>query len=141
MINYIPSSAKDREDDLLRNPLYTEIYIRRADVGCSECDNAVNGHAGDYTECKTCFNNSETMVYHPDMSTLPISKLKNPNYKRIRINKLAKIILNREKCPLCTKVEWTSKLLAAYLTNDIGELSIGELQALYCPICGRDLTE
>lgn len=141
MLNYIPADTKFREDSIIKNPLYAEVYLHRAESGCEECDYSFNGKPYDSDTCNSCQNNPKTLVEVIPLSQVKVSKLLNCNRKiRARHNLIEKI-LGKNECPLCINPEWSAKLLMAYFTDKDGNLEVAELEALFCPLCGKDLNK
>jgi len=126
MNNYIPVSDNDRQEMIKQNPLYLELFERRLDQGCFNCD---------YSEssadvCASCMHNFEDdLELKPIKSILPLRK------EKIDIKR--SLLLH--KCPVCDNKDWT-KLSSTYF-NKKGTWRVADILSKYCPYCGQDLRE
>ncbi len=135
MNNYIPANKEDKlalEED---NPLYIELFDRRAKEECSSCDNI-----GRINLCSSCAHNYDADVVISKFGSIKnISKFRNSKLLKDR-PKVIKKLLSLGSCPLCDtpKHNWSGELVA-YLSDTKGNLVLGNMSAKFCPICGKSL--
>lgn len=135
MTNYIPSDREDKIRLEEENPLYTELFDRRAEGNCDTCDNI-----GNIALCSTCAHNYDTDVMISKFGSIKnISKFRNAKSLKDR-PKIIKKLLSEGSCPLCDtpKHNWSGELVA-YLSDIDGNLIFGNMSAKFCPICGRNI--
>ena len=144
MICYIPKDYKYMEELIKKDKLYEELFLYRADYGCSICEKAIKNNPNMQDEiCCDCLNNPDKLMSYVLDKKETERLLKNAaSNKRIKSrNKILSIILEKmDDCPICNNKKWTG-ILAAYFADGEGNIKLAELEALYCPFCGRNFTD
>lgn len=142
MNNYVPKNEQNTWELISKNPLYEELFLYRAEAGCKSCENATNCNptSGNVT-CDDCFNNRENIL-SPDLSISRISaeKLTRPLRKIKNRGKLLSFIIGKGDCPLCSRKDWTG-IMAAYFFDGAGNISFGEVESIFCPLCGKSIED
>ncbi len=135
MTNYIPADKEARFQLEKVNPLYRELFDRRAEGHCDECDDL-----GHNRLCFSCAHNSETDVSVLSISEVSIARIRKAK-KFSKRPKILKTFFGNGKCPCCDSSKGWTKTLIAYFSSSDSELKLGQCVASYCPICGKNVEE
>lgn len=139
---YVPKSEKDVWDLIYKNKLYEELFLYRAEYGCKSCEHATNYNPTQgNVVCDDCFNNPNNILSSDlSISRIEAAKLLEPIRKIKTRNQILSLIIGKGGCPLCTRKDWTG-LMAAYFFDGNGNIKFGEVDAMFCPLCGQKVIE
>lgn len=135
---YVPKNETDVWDLIYKNRLYEELFLYRAEAGCTICENASDCKPTEGNEaCEDCLNNPHNIISNFSAIRTPALQLSEPIRKIRKRNHLLSLIIGKGGCPLCSRKDWTG-LMAAYFFDGNGNTKFGEVNAMFCPICGKE---